>query len=175
MIRFFRLGSALAILLVGTGGLRAQSVARAADLPSLGGPAFGIDMNSMAAQLAAGLQVLVPVCQLLAIDARPMLLGGASNDLDVGGRLELQLRSPVYIDRFRVYFGVGPQGFEEIRGSALHQKDFSGGWDAGMELFMNRHFAVHWEMGTSGGGVVAAAGPAFSVGFRAYPWPRSGG
>jgi hypothetical protein len=127
-------------------------------------------MNSMAAQLAAGLQVLVPLCPLIAVDARPMLLG-ANTDLDVGGRLEVQLRSPVYLDRFRVYFGAGPQGFTQARGSELHKRDFSGGWDAGMEVFMNPHFAVHWEMGTSGGGVIAAAGPAFSVGFRAYPWP----
>jgi hypothetical protein len=102
------------------------------------------------------------------------MLLGANTDLDVGGRLEVQLRSPVYLDRFRLYFGAGPQGFTEVRGSELHKRDFSGGWDAGMEVFLNPHFAVHWEMGTSGGGVVAAAGPAFSVGFRAYPWPRSG-
>lgn len=163
MTRSLRLAATFFLTLVGSGGvLRAQSSE---------GPAVGIDMNSMANQLAAGLQVLVPFCPLIAIDARPMLLG-ASGDLDVGGRLEIQLRSPVYLDRFRVYFAAGPQGFREVRGAELHQNDFSGGWDAGMEVFVNPHFAVHWEMGTSGGGVVAAAGPAFAVGFRAYPWPR---
>lgn len=170
MIRSLRLTAALSFVFVSTAGvLRAQSVLPPANGRSLGGPAFGVDMNSMASQLAPGLQVLVPVCRLVAIDARPMLLG-AGTDLDVGGRLEVQLRSPVYLDRVRVYFAAGPQGFKEVRGSELHQRDVSGGWDTGVEVFLNRHFAVHWEMGTSGGGVVAAAGPAFSVGFRSYPW-----
>ena len=174
MIRSLRLAVALPFMLIGTAGIsQAQSVSVPSSPTSFGGPAFGIDMNSMAAQLAAGLQVLVPICQLLAIDARPMLLG-ANTNLDVGGRLDVQVRSPVYLDRFRVYFAAGPQGFTEVRGTALHQRDFSGGWDAGMEVFLDRHFAVHWEMGTSGGGVVPAAGPAFSVGFRAYPWPHIG-
>lgn len=172
MIRSLRLSAALAFIFVGSAG--AQSAVTSSSASSLGGPGFGIDMNSMSAQLAAGLQVLVPFCRLFAIDARPMLLG-ANGDLDFGGRLELQLRSPVYLDRFRVYFAAGPQGFTQVRGRELHQRDFSGGWDTGMEVFMNSHFAVHWEMGTSGGGVVAAAGPAFSVGFRAYPWPHIGG
>ena len=170
MIRSLRYAAALSFLFGSAGVLRAQSVVTPANASSLGGPAFGIDMNSMASQLAAGLQVLVPVCRLVAIDARPMLLGSSGN-LDLGGRLEVQLRSPVYLDRFRVYFGTGPQGFTEVRGSELHQRDFSGGWDTGVEVFVNPHFAVHWEMGTSGGGVIAAAGPTFSVGFRSYPWP----
>src|SRR5689334_8637534 len=126
MIRFLRLAATLPFMLVGAAGaLRAQSENTPSTVSSLGGPAFGIDMNSMAAQLSAGLQVLVPICPLVAIDARPMVLG-ASTDLDVGGRLEVQLRSPVYLDRFRVYFAAGPQGFTEVRGSELHQKDFSG-------------------------------------------------
>jgi hypothetical protein len=99
-----------------------------------------------------------------------MVLGGATpHDLDVGSRVELQLRSPIYANLLRVYLGVGPQGFYEVRGDAAHAKDFSGGWDAGLEAFVGRRFAVHWEVGTSGGGVSAGAGPAFSVGFRAYP------
>jgi hypothetical protein len=172
MIRSLRLAAAMCFMLAGTASVsRAQSVAPPASVQPLGGPAFGIDMNSMATELAPGLQVLVPVCRLVAIDARPMLLG-ANTDLDVGGRLEVQLRSPVYLDRVRVYFAAGPQGFTEVRGNELHQRDFSGGWDTGVEVFLDPHFAVHWEMGTSGGGVIAAAGPAFSVGFRSYPWPR---
>lgn len=51
---------------------------------------------------------------------------GASTDLDLGGRMEVQLRSPVYLDRFRVYFGARPQGFTEVRGRELHQRDVSG-------------------------------------------------
>ena len=133
------------------------------------GAGFGIDMNSLANQVSAGLQMSVPFCQTFALVARPMLVGGATpHDLDLGGRLELQLRSPIYANLLRVYLGVGPQGFYELRGDAAHQRDFSGGWDAGAEVFVNRHFAVHWEMGTSGGSVTAGAGPAFSVGFRTY-------
>ena len=132
---------------------------------------FGIDMNSLANEVSAGAQLFVPFCSRLAIVARPMLAGGSiSRDLDVGGRVELQLLSPVYDNRVRVYLGVGPQGFYEIRGEEAHSHDISGGWDAGVEVFVNRHFAVHWEMGTSGGDGTSGAGPAFSVGFRAYPW-----
>ena len=74
----------------------------------------------------------------------------------------------MYSNLLRVYLGVGPQGFYKLRGDEAHQKDFSGGWDAGVEVFVNRHFAVHWEVGTSGGGVTAGSGPAFSVGFRTH-------
>lgn len=134
------------------------------------GLGFGIDMNSLANEVAAGLQVYVPVSSAFAFVARPMLAGGASSrDLDIGGRLEVQLESPVFDDLLRVYLGVGPQGFYEIRGDEAHSHDLSGGWAAGVEVFLNRHFAVHWEMGTSGGDVTSGAGPAFSVGFRAYP------
>ena len=133
------------------------------------GAGVGIDMNSLANEVSAGLQLSVPFCQTFAVVARPMLVGGATpHDLDLGGRVELQLRSPVYANLLRVYLGVGPQGFYELRGDEAHQKDFSGGWDAGVEVFLNRRFAVHWETGTSGGGVTAGAGPAFSVGFRTY-------
>lgn len=136
-----------------------------------GGTGFGVDMNSMANEVSAGLQLLMPVCSNFAVVARPMLAGGASSrDLDLGGRVELQLRSPVYGDRVRVYMGVGPQGFYELRGEATHARDFSGGWDVGAEVFVSPRFGVHWEMGTSGGDVTSGAGPAFSVGFRAYPW-----
>jgi hypothetical protein len=135
------------------------------------GAGFGVDMTSMANEVSAGLQIFVPVNHIFAVVARPMLAGGASSrDLDLGGRLELQLHSPFYGNRMRVYFGVGPQGFYELRGEAAHSRDFSGGWDVGAEILVSPHFGVHWEMGTSGGDVTSGAGPAFSVGFRAYPW-----
>lgn len=135
------------------------------------GAGVGVDMNSLANEVSAGLQLLVPMSRSFAIVARPMLAGGASSrDLDLGGRLDLQLRSPIYDNRVRVYLGVGPQGFYEVRGEALHSRDFSGGWDVGAEVFVSQRFGVHWEMGTSGGDVTSGAGPAFSVGFRAYPW-----
>jgi hypothetical protein len=127
-------------------------------------------MNSLANEVSAGLQVFVPVSNLFAVVARPMLAGGASSrDLDLGGRLDVQVHSPVYANLVRVYLGVGPQGFYELRGEQAHSRDFSGGWDVGAEVFLNQHFAVHWEMGTSGGDVTSGAGPAFTVGFRAYP------
>ena len=135
---------------------------------------YGGDLNSMANQVSAGMTIGVPVSRMVTIVARPMLLGGqTSADLDLGGRLEVQLRSPIYMDRVRAYFGAGPQGFYEIRGSERHQKDFSGGWDAGIEFFLTRSFALHWEMGTSGGGVSGGAGPVFTVGVRSYPRLRA--
>lgn len=135
------------------------------------GAGLGVDMNSLANEVSAGLQLFVPVSKSFALVARPMFAGGASSrDLDLGGRLELQLYSPLYDTRLRVYLGVGPQGFYELRGDAAHARDFSGGWDVGAEVLVSPHFGVHWEMGTSGGDVTAGAGPAFSVGFRAYPW-----
>ncbi len=175
MIRWLRLAALLSTALIGTAPvLRAQSTAADPAAPSSsafrGGAAVGIDMNSMAAELAPGLTLLIPVSRLVAINARPMALGTSGN-LDVGGRLEVQLRSPLYLRVLRVYFGTGPQGFTEVRGGELHQKDFSGGWDVGTEIFLSPRFAVHWEMGTSGGGVLGAAGPAFSVGFRSYLRP----
>jgi hypothetical protein len=131
---------------------------------------IGVDMISMDNQVAAGLQVGLPVSRLVSIVFRPMLLGGqVSSDLDAGVRVEVLLQSPLFVDRLRAYFGAGPQGFYEIRGAALHDHVFSGGWDAGFELFLSDRFAFHWEMGTSGGGVSGGAGPAFAIGFRTYP------
>lgn len=138
------------------------------------GASVGVDVNSMANQLAPGVQVAMPLSELVAIVVRPMVLGGeTSADLDVGGRVEVQFRSAIYMNRVRAYFGVGPQGFYQVRGSEAHQKDFSGGWDTGLEFFLNPRFALHWEMGTSGGGVAGGAGPVFTVGFRSYARSQS--
>lgn len=154
----------------GSGGETGDSLVVGAR-PAWRGAGFGIDMNSLANDVSAGLQLFVPASRSFAVVARPMLTGGASSrDLDLGGRVELQLHSPIYDNRVRVYLGVGPQGFYELRGEAAHSRDFSGGWDAGAEVFVSPRFGVHWEMGTSGGSVTSGAGPAFSVGFRAYPW-----
>lgn len=134
------------------------------------GLSLGADLNSMANQVAPDMTIGFPISRVVTIIARPMLLGGnTSADLDAGGRLEVQLQSPIYMDHLRAYFGAGPQGFYEVRGSERHHRDVSGGWDAGMEFFLSRSFALHWEIGTSGGGVSGGAGPVFSVGFRSYP------
>lgn len=85
---------------------------------------FGADLNSMANQVTPGLNIGVPVSRLVTIVARPMVSRGeASEDLEVGGRLEVQLVSPMYLDHVRAYFGAGPQGFYAIRGLERHQKD----------------------------------------------------
>lgn len=134
------------------------------------GPGVGLEMNSLANEVSAGISLLVPVSRLWAVNARPIVTGGdGASTLDLGGRLEVQLRSPVYANLLRVYVGVGPQAFYEIHGPERHHTDVSGGWDIGTEVFVGRRLAAHWEVGTSGGGVTSGAGPVFAVGFRAYP------
>lgn len=140
--------------------------------PALSGreAGLGLEMNSLANEVSAGVTLLVPLSRAVAIDARPVITGGdGTSTLDVGTRLEVQLRSPVYANLLRVYVGVGPQGFYEIQGPERHHTDFSGGWDIGAEVFVGRNLGVHWEMGTSGGSVSGGAGPVFTIGFRAYP------
>lgn len=134
------------------------------------GVGVGLEMHSLANDVSAGVNVFVPVSRVVAIGARPLITGGdGASTLDVGSRLEIQLRSPVYANLLRVYVGVGPQGFYEIHGPERHHTDFSGGWDIGAEVFVGHNLGVHWEMGTSGGSVSGGAGPVFTVGFRAYP------
>lgn len=128
---------------------------------------YGLDMQSMDNELCAGGEIAFPLARVMAVVVRPMLLGGGSaSNLDVGGRVEVQFRTAVY-DHLRAYFGAGPQGFYELRGSEAHQKDFSGGWDVGLEFLLSDRLALHWEIGTSGGGVFGGAGPVFAVGARA--------
>ena len=134
------------------------------------GLGLGLEMTSLANDVSTGVTFFVPVSRLVAIGARPIVTGAdGTSTLDVGTRVEVQVRSPVYANILRVYVGMGPQGFYELHGPERHHTDFSGGWDIGAEVFVGRHVGVHWEMGTSGGSVSGGAGPVFSVGFRAYP------
>ncbi|HUI72128.1 MAG TPA: hypothetical protein VL354_16535, partial [Spirochaetia bacterium] len=113
------------------------------------------------------------VFSFVSVVARPIVYFDAGGFFDVGGRLELQLRSPIYLNLARVYVGFGPQAFYEASGGASGQTDFSGGWEIGLEVFLAPQVSARWEMGTSGGGVVYGAGPSLSVGLRVYPWAVS--
>jgi hypothetical protein len=147
--------------------VQTSSAASASSAPA--GIAYGLDMLSMSNELCAGGQIGVPLTGGIAIILRPMILGsGSPSSVDVGGRIEVRFQTAMH-DRFRAYFGAGPQGFYELRGAEAHHHDVSGGWDAGLEFFIDDHLAFHWEIGTSGGGVFGGAGPVFAVGINAYP------
>jgi hypothetical protein len=168
------------VLLTGIGALDAaasdrsgsadvQAASAASTTIGIGGMAYGLDMQSMSNELCAGGQIGLPVASGFAIVLRPMILGsGSPSSLDVGGRIEMRFETAMH-DRLRADFGAGPQGFYELRGHDVHHTDFSGGWDAGLEFFIDDHLSLHWEIGTSGGGVFGAAGPVFAVGLNAYP------
>ncbi len=162
----------VAFLLVAASMLSAPTLGVASDRRTGAGVAVGVGVLGLPDDMIGiDARITIPFSDYLGVQLRPMVLGGGpegASGVDVGGRAELLVRSQVLMNLARVYFGVGPQAFYEASGHSAHKKDVSGGWELGLEVFVNPRASFHWEVGTSGGGVENGAGTMMSAGFQLY-------
>jgi hypothetical protein len=141
---------------------------------------LGLDFfGAASADTAVGLElsVLVPLGSLVALRMRPMFFygSGADGGASIGDKLEVMFRSPVLMNFARGYAGGGPAVFYGLSGPGAKQVDgnwfagdINGNWFAGLEVFVDSRFAMHWEIGTSGGAFAAGAGPYVDAGCVFY-------
>jgi hypothetical protein len=150
--------------------------------PSGKGVGFGLDFFGAASadtDVELDVSVLVPFSSLVALRMRPTLYDSSNpaGGWAMGGKLEVVFRSAVMMNFVRVYAGGGPAIFYGLSGPSARQVDgnwfagdVNGNWFVGAEIFLASWFAVHWELGTSGGALSTGAGPYTSVGLMAYPF-----
>lgn len=149
--------------------------------PSGRGVGLGLDFfgaSSADTDIELDASVLVPFGSLFALRMRPTFYysSNAAGGWAVGDKLEAVFRSGVLMNFVRVYAGGGPAIFYGLSGPNARQVDgnwfagdIDGNWFVGSEIFLAHWFAVHWELGTSGGALSTGAGPYTDVGLTVYP------
>jgi hypothetical protein len=136
---------------------------------------LGIDYFGAATAQELDLSVVVPFNWLFALRVRPVIYfgsGGAGTAL--GLKVEAMFRSKMLWNFVRVYAGGGPAIFYALTGPNAGQSDgwvsggLNGNWFVGAEVFFHPRWALHWELGTSGGAFDTGSGPYGDVGILAY-------
>lgn len=139
---------------------------------------FGFDDFGTATAEELDLAVTVPVVSFFALRGRPVAYFGFNGaGVSFGAKVEAIFRSKVLWNFVRVYAGGGPAVFYGATGPNAKQVDgnwfggdINGNWLAGAEIFFNPRWALHWELGTSGGAFDTGAGPYADVGIVLYPF-----
>lgn len=159
-----------------------ESSSAPAQAPSGRGVGFGLDFfgaSSADTDIELDVSVVIPFSSLFALRMRPTAYysSNESGGWAAGGKLEAVFRSPVMLNLVRVYAGGGPAIFYGLSGPSAHEVDgnwfagdIDGNWFVGSEIFVSSKFAVHWELGTSGGALSTGAGPYTDVGLTVYPF-----
>ncbi|MHB8416462.1 MAG: hypothetical protein ACYDCL_00190 [Myxococcales bacterium] len=144
--------------------------------PSGQGVGLGVSDFGTATAEEVDVNVLVPFGWLFALRFRPVVYFGLDGSgAAIGGKVEGVFRSKVLWNFVRVYTGGGPAIFYGLTGPNARQVDgnwfagsINGNWFAGAEIFFHPRWALHWELGTSGGAFDSGAGPYADVGLEAY-------
>jgi hypothetical protein len=146
------------------------------DKPSGQGVGLGVDDFGTSTAEEVDVSVVVPINWLFALRFRPVMYFGFSGaGAAVGGKAEAVFRSKLLWNFVRVYAGGGLAVFYGLTGPDAGKVDgnwfagdINGNWFVGSEIFFHPRWAVHWELGTSGGAFTTGAGPYTDVGLEAY-------
>jgi hypothetical protein len=144
--------------------------------PSGQGVGLGVDDFGTATAEEVDVNVVIPFGWLVALRVRPAAYFGFDGaGSAIGGKVEVMFRSKVLWNLARVYAGGGPALFVGLTGPNARQVDgnwfagdINGNWFAGAEIFFHPRWALHMELGSSGGAFDTGAGPYADVGLEAY-------
>jgi hypothetical protein len=129
--------------------------------PSGQGVALSYENGAFGQAWEQGLRVQIPLGKFFALTARPMVLMRLANDFNpsneiaLGGRLEVFGRSAVLLNFVRIYGGGGAGAFYDLAGTHKGKTSAGGGGEFGFEFFLHARFAFYLEVGGNGCGAVS--------------------
>ena len=147
-------------------------VVRPSSTPAGRGVAFGFDNGLFGRAFEQSARIRLPLADFFSVDLRGIsTFGPMANDTrwELGGRLELVGRTPVYLNLVRLYGGGGPEVAARASGPGDKKTSFGAGGHFGFEFFLNPNMSFYTEIGGHSGNELTAGGTAVA-GMMFYPF-----